>query len=58
MTFYDAGAIILLRQAILCHQMCPERLAAKHKTGGQLVRCPRSSGAQGHAKADGYRQTA
>ena len=45
LTFGDTCVIILIRNAALCHQMCPERLAAKHKTSVPLVLCPRSSGA-------------
>jgi hypothetical protein len=45
LTFGDTCVINLIREAELCHQMCPERLAAKHKTSVPLVLCPRSSGA-------------
>ena len=43
LTFGDTCVINSIRKADLCHQMCPERLAAKHKTSVPLVRCPRSS---------------
>jgi len=45
LTFGDTCVINSVRKAALCHQMCPERLAAKHKTSVPLVLCPRSSGA-------------
>ncbi|AFM14008.1 hypothetical protein Turpa_3370 [Turneriella parva DSM 21527] len=45
LTFGDTCVINAVRKAALCHQMCPQRLAAKHKTSVPLVLCPRSSGA-------------
>jgi hypothetical protein len=45
LTIGDACVINSIRKAELCHQLCPERLAAKHKTSVPLVLCPRSSGA-------------
>ena len=45
LTFGDTCVINSARKAALCHQMCPKRLAAKHKTSVPLVLCPRSSGA-------------
>ena len=45
LTFGDACVNFAVCKAIVRHQMCPERLAAKHKTSVPLVLCPRSSGA-------------
>ena len=54
LTFGDTCVINQITKAGLCHQMCPERLAAKHKTSVPLVLCPRSSARRAeHARSHG-----
>ena len=50
----DASFNFVFCKDILRHSICPERLAAKHKTSVPLVLCPRSSARRAeHARSYG-----